>query len=116
MGTPGVGVDPVRVDKAGNMAVDAGQTIAGNLMRVLNDIENNQVDFAGDAGNAFRSMSGQIGEQLRNLLSALNDMAQEVHASNARFGATDQEASRQIKSVADQYLPGASEVRDSLRG
>jgi len=101
---------------AGNKAFQAGETIAASLTKLLTEIEGHAAQFQGVAGSAFQNVSAELGQELRRILGALNTMAENVHASNRQFGATDDDASREISSVASQYVPNSSSVADALRG
>jgi uncharacterized protein YukE len=100
---------------AGNKATQTGEAIALNLTRLLNEIEHQAPNFQGVAGSTFQTVSAELGRELRNILSALNTMAENVHASNRHYGSTDEDAKREIDSVVGQYAPGASGVADALR-
>ena len=102
---------------AGNKATQAGEAITLNLTRLLNEIQSQAGSFQGSAGSMFQSVSVELGNELRGILSALNTMAESVHAANKHYGTTDEDAGNEIKNVAGQYLPGASSgVVDALRG
>jgi uncharacterized protein YukE len=101
---------------AGNKATETGEAIALNLTRLLNEIQAQQPSFRGVAGTTLQNVSAELGEELRTLLQALNTMAENVHASNRSYGATDEDAASEISNVAGTYLPGAQPVADALRG
>jgi WXG100 family type VII secretion target len=101
---------------AGNLAVQKGEAITLNLTRLLNELESQASSFQGGAGMTFQSVSQELGNELKQIIEALNQIAENVHASNKSFGSTDADASHEIQSVAGQYLPGASGVANQLRG
>jgi WXG100 family type VII secretion target len=109
-------VTPEMLTNAANKATQAGEAIALNLSRLLNEIETQAPGFAGVAGTTFQHTSAELGNELRSILSALNTMADNVHASNRQFGTTDADAGQEIKKVVGTYLPGAGSVADQLRG
>jgi uncharacterized protein YukE len=101
---------------AGNLAIQKGEAITLNLTRLLNELESQAPDFQGGAGATFQSVSQELGAELRQIIEALNTIAENVHASNKNFGATDADANQEISSVAQQFTPGAMSVADQLRG
>jgi WXG100 family type VII secretion target len=104
------------LNNAAQVATQAGEDIALNLTRLLNEIEQQSAAFRGAAGSSFQSVSGQLGQELRSLLDALNQMADSVNVSGKVFGSTDADASREIGQVTSQFLPGAGSVSNALRG
>jgi WXG100 family type VII secretion target len=100
---------------AGNLAINKGEAITLNLTRLLNELESQAPNFQGSAGMTFQSVSQELGAELRQIIEALNTIAQNVHASNKNFGTTDADANREIQSVAQQFTPGATGVADALR-
>jgi WXG100 family type VII secretion target len=101
---------------AGNLAINKGEAITLNLTRLLNELETQAPDFQGSAGMTFQSVSQELGGELRQIIEALNTIAENVHASNKNFGTTDADANHEIQAVAQQYTPGAMNVANSLRG
>jgi uncharacterized protein YukE len=101
---------------AANVATQAGEGIALNLTRLLNEIETQAAVFQGGAGTSFQNVSAELGQELRNILSALNTMADNVNASNTQFGITDTDSSSEISKVVGEYAPGMSNVAAQLRG
>jgi WXG100 family type VII secretion target len=101
---------------AANKATEAGEAIALNLTRLLNEIQTQAGGFQGTAGSAFQNTSHELGQELRGILSSLNTMANNVHHSNQQFGSTDADAGQEIQKVASEYLPGAGGVANALRG
>jgi len=101
---------------AANLATQTGEAIALNLTRLLNEIESQAPNFQGAAGTTFQSVSAQLGTELRNILTALNTMADNVNSSNQQYGTTDADASAEIAKVDGAFLPGAGSVASSLRG
>ncbi len=101
---------------AANKATQTGESIALNLTRLLNEIETQATGFQGSAGSTFQSVSAQLGQELRNILTALNTMSDNVHQSNRSYGTTDADASSEIGKVVGEYLPGAGSVANALRG
>jgi WXG100 family type VII secretion target len=109
-------VTPEMLDSASNVATQAGETIAANLMRLLNEIEQQSAVFKGGAGTAFQNVSAELGRELRSLLDALNEMANNVSQSSQTFGSTDADAANEITKVQQEYMPGAGNVANALRG
>lgn len=109
-------VTPEQLNHAATVATDAGETIALNLTRLLNEIQGATASFQGGAGDAFQSVSVQLGDELRGILNALNTMADDVNQSTNVFGNTDDAARQEINQVQQQYLPGAGSVANALRG
>lgn len=104
------------LNNAAQVATQAGEDITLNLTRLLNEIESQAPAFKGSAGTSFQNVSGELGQELRKLLDALNEMAGAVNQSNQIFGSTDADAANEITKVAGTYLPGASDVTTALRG
>lgn len=104
------------LNQAANKASQTGEAIALNLSRLLNEIEMSAAGFKGGAGSMFQSTSAELGNELRTILSALNEMAGNIQGSNAAFGSSDQDASAEIAKVNSTYLPGAGSVTSALRG
>jgi uncharacterized protein YukE len=105
---------PMLTDAA-NKAEIVGEGIAGQLTALLGTIETQgAASFKGGGGNALQSTSQQLGTSLQKLLTALNSMAEAVHASNVQYGSTDQEVSREITATAGTYSD--SPVVSALRG
>jgi uncharacterized protein YukE len=101
---------------AANTATQVGEGISLELTRVLGAIEESQSGFAGGAGSAFQSVSAELGQELRQILEALNTMAEDVLGANAQYGSSDADASREITNVAQTYEPGNASVANQLRG
>jgi WXG100 family type VII secretion target len=104
------------LNNAAQVATQAGEDITLNLTRLLNEIEQQAPAFKGAAGTSFQSVSGELGQELKKLLDALNEMAGNVSQSNQTFGSTDADASNEITKVTGEYLPGAGSVASALRG
>jgi WXG100 family type VII secretion target len=104
------------LNNAAKVATQAGEDIALNLTRLLNEIEGQAAGFKGAAGSTFQNVSNDLGQELRSILEALNGMADNVNQSGQVFGSTDQDASDEIGKVVSQYMPGAGSVANSLRG
>ncbi|HKT03692.1 MAG TPA: WXG100 family type VII secretion target [Rugosimonospora sp.] len=109
-------VTPEMLNNAAKAATQAGETITLNLSRLLNEIQGAAASFQGDAGTTFQNVSADLGQELRNILEALNTMADNVNQSNQVFGNTDQDARNEISKVTSQYMPGAGSVANALRG
>jgi WXG100 family type VII secretion target len=109
-------VTPEALNNAASVATQAGETITVNLTRLLNEIQGAAASFQGGAGNTFQNVSHELGNELRNVLEALNTMADNVNQSTHVFGSTDEDAKNEISKVASTYLPGAGGVADALRG
>jgi WXG100 family type VII secretion target len=104
------------LDHAASVATQAGETVAANLMRLLNEIQTQAAVFQGGAGTAFQNVSAELGKELRSMLDALNEMAGNVSQSNKVFGSTDSDAANEISKVQGEYLPNAGSVANALRG
>lgn len=104
------------LNNAAQVATQAGEAIALNLTRLLNEIEQQAASFRGQAGTSFQQVSSQLGDELRSLLSALNEMADNVTQSGRVFGSTDADAANEISKVVGEYMPGAGSVANALRG
>jgi WXG100 family type VII secretion target len=104
------------LNNAAQVATQAGEDIALNLTRLLNEVEQTSASFKGQAGSSFQNVSGELGQELKKLLEALNEMAGNVSQSNTAFGSTDSDASNEISKVASEYIPGAGNVANALRG
>ena len=104
------------LNNAAKVATQAGEGIALNLTRLLNEIQTQAAVFQGGAGNSFQNVSGELGRELRGILDALNTMAGNVNQSNTVFGNTDADASAEIAKVANEYAPGLGPVANALRG
>jgi WXG100 family type VII secretion target len=104
------------LNNAAQVATRVGEGISLNLTRLLNEIESQSAVFQGQAGGSFQSVASELGRELKALLDALNEMADNVNQSGKVFGSTDADAAREISQVTNQYLPGASGVANALRG
>lgn len=104
------------LNNAANVATQAGEGIAVNLTRLLNEVETQAAVFQGGAGSSFQNVSAQLGQELRGILDALNSMAGNVSQSNQVFGSTDADASAEIAKVVGEYNPGLGSVANQLRG
>lgn len=109
-------VTPEMLQDAGNAAANAGETITLNLQRLLFELETQAKAFQGAGGTTFQNVSQELGQELRDMLEALNTMAANVHASNRHFGTTDEDAQREIQAVASQHGSGYGGIADTLRG
>lgn len=114
MGTTRVTHD--QLNNAAKVATDAGETLTLNLTRLLNEIQGAAAQFQGGAGTVFQNVSAELGHELRNILEALNTMADAVNQSNQVFGNTDEAARDEIAKVQGQYMPNAGSVANALRG
>jgi len=102
---------------AGNSAADAGETITLNLQRLLYEFQTQAKAFQGSGGTMFQNVSAELGAQLRDLLTALNTMAEAVHLSNRQYDNTDQDSAREIGAVAAEHGGGAyAGIANTLRG
>lgn len=99
---------------AGNKATENGERIADGLTRLLTHIETSAGGFTGDAGSALQGVSADLGRELKGILQALNQMANEVHAANRHYGTTDADASREINSILT-HDSASTPVADALR-
>jgi uncharacterized protein YukE len=104
------------LDAAAKKATTVGEGIALNLSRLLNEIELQAPGFKGGAASAFFLNTQGIGDELRGIIDALNEMADSIGASNQMYGYTDEDAKQEINGVMGQYLPGATDVTTVLRG
>jgi WXG100 family type VII secretion target len=112
----GVVVDPDRLRAVATTTRDVGEGIALNLARLLNEIETQAPGFRGDTGKAFSKITDRLSSRLKTILENLNAIADSVDGSSTAFGTTDAAAASEINSVVHQYLPGATNVADQLRG
>lgn len=99
---------------AAKTANDTGVSISDGLTRLLAGVEDVQASFQGLANDALQSTSAQLGAELRQILEALNTMANAVDASSAKFGDTDSQAQMEISKVAAAENDGG--VASMLRG
>lgn len=109
-------VTPERLQDAGNSAANAGETITLNLQRLLFEIQTQSKAFQGAGGTMFQNVSQELGTQLRSMLTALNTMAENVHASNRQFDNTDADSAREISAVATEHGSGYAGIANTLRG
>jgi WXG100 family type VII secretion target len=111
-------VTPEMLTDAGNTAASAGETITMNLQRLLMEIQTQAKAFQGAGGTAFQNVSHDLGQELKNMLEALNTMAANVHASNRNFGSTDEDAQNEITKVASEHSGNGSYngIANTLRG
>jgi WXG100 family type VII secretion target len=109
-------VTPDMLNNAAQVATRAGEGIALNLTRLLNEIQSQSAVFQGSAGGSFQTVAGHLGDELKALLDALNEMADNVNQSGRVFGSTDADAAHEISQVTSQFLPGAGGVASALRG
>ncbi len=107
---------PEMLNNAAQVASQAGEDITLSLTRLLNEIEQTAATFKGQAGSSFQQVSSDLGQELRTLLDALNEMAGNVSQSGQAFGSTDADASSEIAKVTAEFVPGAGSVANSLRG
>jgi uncharacterized protein YukE len=109
-------VTPDMLANAGNAAANAGETITLNLQRLLFECQAQAKAFQGAGGSMFQNVTHELGQQLNDLLQALNAMAENVHASNRHFGSTDDDAAHEIQQVAAQHGGGYTGIANTLRG
>jgi WXG100 family type VII secretion target len=109
-------VTPQMLNNAASVATRAGESITVNLTRLLNEIQGQAASFQGGAGTTFQNVSAELGQELRNILEALNSMADSVNQSTQVYGSTDDDARNEIAKVQSQYMPGAGSVANALRG
>lgn len=96
------------------MANDTGVAISDGLTRLLAGIEEAQASLRGLAGDALQNTSAQLGAELRQILEALNTIANAVDATSAKFGDTDSQVQVEINKVAAAEHDGS--VASALRG
>jgi WXG100 family type VII secretion target len=104
------------LNNAAQVATSAGEDITLNLTRLLNEVEAQAATFKGQAGTSFQQVSSQLGQELKTLLEALNEMAGNVTQTGNVFGSTDAAASGEIAKIANEFVPGAGSVANALRG
>jgi WXG100 family type VII secretion target len=104
------------LNNAARVATQAGETITLNLTRLLSEIQGQAASFQGGAGTAFQNVSAELGQELRNILDALNSMADNVNQSTQVYGSTDEDARNEISKVQSQYMPGAGSIANALKG
>jgi uncharacterized protein YukE len=100
---------------AATKAENVGEGIAGNLTSLLSDIESSYPAFKGGAGSMLQTVSGELGQELKKLLTALNTMANHVNSSITDYGSTDEDASKEIKTVGEAY-GGKGDIVTALLG
>lgn len=99
---------------AAKTANGTSESIASGLTRLLQGVEEVQGSFKGRANDALQSVSADLGNELRQILEALNHMAGAVDSSAAIFGDTDEAANQEITKVATANGDGG--VASILRG
>jgi len=110
-------VTPQMLVDAAQKAENVGEGIAGQLSNLLLEIESTGgASFKGTGGSALQSVSVQLGEQLRQILTALNTMAQNVNAASADYGSTDADAAAEITTVGNAFNPTGGSVISALSG
>jgi WXG100 family type VII secretion target len=102
---------------AANTAERTGEGIAGQLANLLTTIQSQgAASFVGTAGTSFQNVSTELSGELKNLLTALNTMAENVHASNLAYGSGDEQIAQEITQVGGAFAPGGDPVVSALRG
>jgi hypothetical protein len=112
-----VQADTEAIRQAGLEAGLTGEAIALNLVRLLTVIEESSPIFQSRAGDAFRTaIDDELGIPLRQLVSALNELAQGLTDVSGMYGVGDAAAAAEIDRLVDTYLPGSSAIADALTG
>ncbi|GAA5188688.1 hypothetical protein GCM10023322_39920 [Rugosimonospora acidiphila] len=117
MTSPNGGVtqgDPVLMQKAADSATGAGEGIALNLSRLLDEVQLAAPGFVGAAGSGFQDVVSHLEQDLQGMLKALNYMADKVNQTGRVFDATDAGARAEIMKVQQQS--GAFSAAQALRG
>jgi uncharacterized protein YukE len=110
-------VTPQMLVSASQKAENVGKGIAAQLTNLLYTIESEGgAAFQGGGGKALQNVSAQLGEELKQILTALNTMAENVSAASADYGGSDAEAEREITTVGSAFNPGSSSVITALNG
>ncbi|GAA3398968.1 WXG100 family type VII secretion target [Cryptosporangium minutisporangium] len=108
-------VTPQMLIDAAQKAENVGEGIAGQLTNLLYTIQSEGgASFQGGGGSALQGVSAQLGEQLKQILTALNTMSGNVNAASADYGTSDQEIAREIQTVGNAYNPGSGSVVTAL--
>jgi WXG100 family type VII secretion target len=103
-----------RLNSAANHAINAGESIKGDLNKTLDEIQSLSTRFQGIAGTATQNASGELGQELSNIIGALNRLAEGVHASNKSLGAADDDSGSDIGNVS--MSTSSTPVTSALRG
>jgi uncharacterized protein YukE len=109
-------VSQERLTHAANQATQVGEGIALNLGRLLNEIELQAPAIQGATGTKFFGKADEISRELKQILDALNTMADNILGAGALYGNTDADAAREIDKVLGGYLPGNHDVITALEG
>jgi WXG100 family type VII secretion target len=108
-------VTPQMLVDAAQKAENVGEGIAGQLTNLLVTIESEGgASLKGGGGNALQAVSAQLGQQLKQILTALNTMSGNVNAASADYGTTDAEVEREIQTVGNAYNPASGSVVTAL--
>ena len=108
-------VTPQMLVSAAQKAENVGEGIAGQLTNLLYTIESEGgASLKGGGGTALQGVSAQLGEELKQILTALNTMASNVSAASADYGGGDAEAAREIQVVGNAFTPGGGSVVSAL--
>jgi uncharacterized protein YukE len=108
-------VTPQMLVDAAQKAENVGEGITAQLTNLLYTIESEGgAAFQGGGGKALQGVSAQLGDQLKQILTALNTMAGNVSAASADYGGTDAEAAREIQTVGNAFNPGGGSVITAL--
>lgn len=110
-------VTPQMLIDAAQKAENVGEGIAAQLTNLLYTIQaEGGASFQGGGGSALQSVSAQAGEQLKQILTALNTMAGNVNAASSDYGTSDAEIAREITTVGNAFNPGGGNVISALTG
>jgi WXG100 family type VII secretion target len=108
-------VTPQMLVSAAQKAENVGEGISAQLTNLLYTIESEgSASLKGGGGTALQNVSGQLGDQLKQILTALNTMANNVSAASADYDGTDSEAAREIQKVGNSFVPGGGSVVSAL--
>jgi uncharacterized protein YukE len=100
--------------KAANLALEKKGTIDSDGNSTIAGVEAAAKLFQGRAGTAFLNVAHELHGELVQLLAALQQMADNVHASNTKYATTDDASSSDINAVAGQ-APSTGGVLGALR-
>ncbi|MFG1922435.1 WXG100 family type VII secretion target [Cryptosporangium sp. NPDC048952] len=110
-------VTPQMLVDAAQKAENVGEGIAAQLTNLLFTIQSEGgASFQGGGGTALQSVSTQLGDQLKTILTALNTMSGNVNAASADYGTSDAEIAREITTVGNAFNPGSGNVISALNG
>jgi uncharacterized protein YukE len=100
---------------AAQKAETTGETIAANLNALMTQIQTDGAAlFKGGGGDAMQGKSAELNQDLRNILTALNTLAEATDSSRQDYGNTDADISNEINQVGGTFTGGT--IASGLRG